>query len=123
MELCYTVDKHLKHYAKGNYPAVQGLGLRPVTAVGPGSIPGGGTKTLQAAQGAAKKKIHTQSKSSPTKDLIICFHLYKVSRVGKSIEKERRQMVARSWEGRMRVTKMGTRRLLGEMKRSRIRQW
>ena len=80
MELCYTVDKHLKHYAKGNSPAVQGLGLRPVTAVGPGSIPGGGTKTLQAAQGAAKKKYththththtHTQNKRSPTKDQII----------------------------------------------------
>ena len=118
------MDKHLKHYAKGNYPAVQGLGLRPVTAMGPGSIPGGGTKTLQAAQGAAKKKkTHTQSKRSPTKDLIICSHLYKVSRVGKSIEKERRQMVARSWEERMRVTKMGTGHLSREMKSSRIRQW
>ena len=56
------MDKHLKHYAKGNSPAVQGLGLRPVTAVGPGSIPGGGTKTLQAAQGVAKKKYtHTHT--------------------------------------------------------------
>ena len=76
MELCYTVDKHLKHYAKGNYPAVQGLGLRPVTAMGPGSIPGGGTKTLQAAQGAAKKKKHTHKVKEAQQKTLLYVPIY-----------------------------------------------
>lgn len=34
----------------GASPAVQCLGLQAVTAVGPGLIPGGGTKILQAVR-------------------------------------------------------------------------
>ena len=40
----------------GNSLAVQWLGLHTLTAKGPGSIPGQGTKTPQAARCSKKKK-------------------------------------------------------------------
>ena len=45
-----------KKSATGNSLVVQWLGLGAFTAVGLGSIPGGGTKILQAAQHSHKKK-------------------------------------------------------------------
>ena len=51
---------HLTHYKQniiGTSLAVQWLGLCTSTAEGPGSIPGWGTKILQAAQRGRKKKI------------------------------------------------------------------
>ena len=43
----------------GNSPVVQWLGLSALTAGGPGSIPGPGTKIPQAMRcGKKKKKVH-----------------------------------------------------------------
>ena len=46
------LEKHLC----GNSLVVQWVGLHVSTAGGPGSIPGGGTKILQAARHSQKKK-------------------------------------------------------------------
>ena len=42
--------------AQGSSPAAQWLALCDFTAQGPGSIPGWGTKILQATQSSQKKK-------------------------------------------------------------------
>ena len=47
----------------GNSLVVQGLGLHAFTAKGAGSVPGWGTKILQATHGAAKKKKNESSRS------------------------------------------------------------
>ena len=43
--------------AQGSSPASQWLALCDFTAQGPGSVPGWGTKILQANQSSLKKKI------------------------------------------------------------------
>ena len=47
---------------KGNSLAVQWLGLGTFTAEGPGSIPGWGTKILQAKWHGQKTKTNKQNK-------------------------------------------------------------
>ena len=56
----------IKPAAPGNSLVVQWLGLRAFTAMGPGSIPGQGTKILQAAwRGQKLKKTKTKKTPAP----------------------------------------------------------
>ena len=58
----------------GNSLAVQGLGLRALTAEGPGSIPGWGTKIPQASQ--CGEKIKKKKKKKSQKVHTVWFHLH-----------------------------------------------
>ena len=55
-ESVYLKKGQIKVYSPGNSLVVQWLGLHALTAEGLGSIPGQGTKILQAAQHNQKKK-------------------------------------------------------------------
>ena len=59
-----TVWRFLKKLKIGNSLVIQWLGLHIVTAKGPGSIPGGGTKIPQAAWHSQKKKKREREKET-----------------------------------------------------------
>ena len=56
--------------SQGNFLAVQWLGLLAFTAEGSGSVPGQGTKILQAMWRSQKKKLYL-NKSWKNKDNLI----------------------------------------------------
>ena len=60
--------------AQGSSLAAQWLALCDFTAQGPGSIPGWGTKILQATQSSLKKKKKTVPNNLPYIIVLHCFN-------------------------------------------------
>ena len=73
-----VVEQGLESPLSGNSLAVQWLGLRPLTAEGPGSIPGRSRKPLRSRKpcGAAKK----EKKESPLSDCRIHDAFFKLKK-------------------------------------------